>query len=595
MDRLRDERTHLLVLVAGSALVFLWDLDVSGYANVYYSAAAQAGAESWKAMIFGSLDPANAITVDKPPLALWPMDLAVRMFGLSSWSILVPQALEGVASVALLWACVRRATGAATPALLAGLAFALTPVTALVFRYNNPDAMLVLLLVGAAYATLRSVGSSRPGWWLFLAGTLCGLGFLTKMLEAFIVLPALALTHLVHGRGRWPGRLAGLCAGELGVAVAAGWWVALVELSSSASRPFVGGSPTNSVLQLALGYNGLSRLTGSISSSTATGFGATNLARIGRTDLGGEVMWLAPAAVVLAILAWRVSRDPALARIRPGLLLWTTWLALGAATFAGMSGIFHTYYTAILAPALAALAGTGAWLAWQRRSDARTRRVMSWTVGATSATAAGTLLAVGFYVQWVAVPVLAGGLVMAVLLHPWVGLRRLTPLVGALALTSVLAAPTLFVAETVRLPHVGAGPMAGPGRGATSTALYGGTSSPLPGLGGYRPMVPGVARTLADGAGRFTWAAAALGARSAAAYQLASGAPVMAIGGYKGADPLPTLDRFRTLVGEGDVHWFIPGGTSGTVGREIQTWVESQFAPVLVDGQLLYDVSPPPL
>jgi 4-amino-4-deoxy-L-arabinose transferase-like glycosyltransferase len=199
--RLRDDRLQVLGLLVGAALLFAWDLDVSGYANSYYSAAALAGSESWKAMFFGSLDSANAITVDKPPFALWPMVLSIRAFGMAPWSVLLPQAIEGVASVGLLYACVRRATNASLPALVAGAVFALTPVAVLMFRYNNPDAMLTLLLLGAAHVTPRAVDSQRAGWWLVLAGTLMGLGFLTKMLEAFLVLPALVVTYLVHGRG----------------------------------------------------------------------------------------------------------------------------------------------------------------------------------------------------------------------------------------------------------------------------------------------------------------------------------------------------------------------------------------------------------
>lgn len=585
------ERILLCGLLLGSLIVFAWDLDVSGWANAYYSAAAQSGAESWKAMFFGSLDPAGAITVDKPPFALWPMTASVRLFGLSSWSVLVPQALEGVASVALLHATVRRATGAAVPALLAGLIFALTPVATLVFRYNNPDAMLVLLLLGAAYATLRSCEDRRATWWLVLAGALCGLGFLTKMLEAFIVLPALVLTHLAHGPGHVRARMGRVAAAGIGLVLAAGWWVTIVELRAPMTRPFVGGSPTNSVLELALGYNGISRLTGS-STTSGGGFDSTNLARIGRTDLGGEVMWLVPAALVLTVLAWRLSRrDPLLTRTRASLLLWTAWLVLGGATFAGMTGIFHTYYTVLLAPAVAALSGIGCWLAWQRRTDPVVRRWLSWTMAGTAALAAATLLVTGFYLQWVAVPILTAGLVTAALLHPRVGLQRLTPLVAGLALVSALGSPGAFVAETMRLPHVGSGPMAGPGRGATSIALYGGATVPLLGVSGYRRLTPGVVTALSADAQHFTWGAAAMGARSAAAYQLASDVPVLAIGGYKGTDPLPTLERFQALVSAGEIHWLVPGGTTGTTGRQIQAWVAPRFASVVVDGQELYDLS----
>jgi hypothetical protein len=268
-------------------------------------------------------------------------------------------------------------------------------------------------------------------------------------------------------------------------------------------------------------------------------------------------------------------------------------LSVGAATFLGMAGIFHSYYTVVLAPALAAVLGTGAWLAWRRRDEVQVRRRMSWAVLATALLAAGTLAVVGAYLSWTAFPVVAVGVVVATLLHPGPGATRVTASLGAAALVSALAGPLLFPAETVRLPHVGSGPMAGPGRAAPSTALLAATASPFPGLGGYQPLSTAVAATVAHGSERFTWAAAAMGARSAAAYELALDEPVLAIGGYKGSDPLPTLPRFEALVAAGRIHWLIPGGTAGVAAEEIQRWVSTRFAPVVVDGRLLYDLTGP--
>jgi 4-amino-4-deoxy-L-arabinose transferase-like glycosyltransferase len=212
--RWTGDRLGLLALLAGTAVLYLWGLGGSGYANTFYSAAAQAGSMSWKALLFGSLDPGNAITVDKPPASLWLMGLSVRAFGLSSWSILVPQALAGIAAVGLLYATVRRVAGSG-PALAAGALFALTPVAVLMFRFNNPDALLVLLLVAAAYAVTRAV--ERAGTrWLVLAGTLVGLAFLTKMLQAFLVLPAFGLVYLVAAPTSLRRRLLDLAAAAAG-------------------------------------------------------------------------------------------------------------------------------------------------------------------------------------------------------------------------------------------------------------------------------------------------------------------------------------------------------------------------------------------
>ena len=207
------------MLLIATAALYLWNLSASGWANAFYSAAAQAGAGDWTAMLFGSSDAANAITVDKTPAALWVIDVSVRLFGLNPWSILVPQALEGVGAVALLYAAVRRVGGDGA-ALLAGAVFALTPVAALIFRFNNPDALLVLLLVAAAYCVQRACEKDSSRWWLIAAGILVGFGFLAKMLQAFLVLPGFAAAYLVAGQRRMRRRIGDLlaaCVGPRGV------------------------------------------------------------------------------------------------------------------------------------------------------------------------------------------------------------------------------------------------------------------------------------------------------------------------------------------------------------------------------------------
>ena len=217
-------RPALLALLLGTALLYLWDLGSSGWGNSFYAAAAQAGSASWKAWFFGSSDAANSITVDKPPASLWVMGLSGRLFGVNHWSVLAPQALEGVAAAGLLYATVRRHFSAAA-GLIAGAVLALTPVTVLMFRFNNPDALLVLLLVAGAYALTRSLnaGSTR---WLALAGALVGFAFLAKMLQALLVVPAFALVYLVAapvgvGRRIWQLLVAGAA-----MVAAAGWWIA---------------------------------------------------------------------------------------------------------------------------------------------------------------------------------------------------------------------------------------------------------------------------------------------------------------------------------------------------------------------------------
>jgi putative ABC transport system permease protein len=252
-------------------------------------AAVQAGASSWKAFFFGSSDASNLITVDKSPAFLWPMALAARIFGVSSWSILAPQALEGVATVGVLYLAVRRWFGPAA-GLLAGAVAALTPVAALMFRFNNPDSLLVLLLTLGAYAVVRAVesGSTR---WIVWAGVFVGFGFLAKMLQAFLVVPAFGLVYLVAAPVALRTRLRQLALAAVAMVASAGWWVAIVELWPASSRPYIGGSRTNSVLELIFGYNGFGRLTGDEAGSVGGGpagttgrWGPTRHTRLFDTD-----------------------------------------------------------------------------------------------------------------------------------------------------------------------------------------------------------------------------------------------------------------------------------------------------------------------
>jgi 4-amino-4-deoxy-L-arabinose transferase-like glycosyltransferase len=227
----RRERPALIAVVAGTALLYLWNLSALGYANNFYAAAVQAGTQSWKAWLFGSLDSANAITVDEPPASLWVMTLSARIFGFNSWSLPVPQALMGVASVALLHAAVRCWAGPVA-GLLAGVALALTPAAVLMFRFDNPDALLVLLLVAGAYATVRAIDAASvraSTWWLVAAGAAVGFGFLAKMGQALLVVPAFGPAYLVAGPTRLRIRLLQLLAALGAVIVSAGWFVALVD------------------------------------------------------------------------------------------------------------------------------------------------------------------------------------------------------------------------------------------------------------------------------------------------------------------------------------------------------------------------------
>jgi 4-amino-4-deoxy-L-arabinose transferase-like glycosyltransferase len=519
----RRHRLALFALLAATLLLYLYGLGRNGWANDFYSAAVQAGTKSWKAFFFGSFDAANFITVDKTPASLWVMELSGRIFGLNYWSLLVPQALEGVASVALLYAAVKRWHGSAA-GLLAGAALAITPVAALMFRYNNPDALLVLLLTAAAYATVRAVESGRTRW-LVLAGTLLGFGFLTKMLQAFLVLPAFGLVYLVAGPRRLPVRLLQLGAGLVAVLVAAGWWVAAVMLTPAADRPYVGGSTNDSILQLALGYNGLGRLdgneTGSVGFSAGRGggspsfSGAAGLSRLFAADMGGQISWLIPAALVgmLALiwlsLARTAGRTGRLDRDRASVLLWGGWLIVTGVVFSYMQGIIHPYYTIALAPAIAALAGIAAIRLWQSADRWQSRALLAAGVGVTAIWSYALLNRTPDWLPWLRYCVLfcglaaAGALLVADRLgavgsprSPHGAHQRQSLVAAAIVIPAIvagLAGPLAYTADTIVAAHTGALPSAGP----VVTAGFGGGPGGGGGFPGGAPGggAPGVGRT----------------------------------------------------------------------------------------------------
>ena len=638
----RREHGALAALLLGTGVLYLWDLSANGWANDFYAMAVRSMTTDWKAFFFASLDAGNTVTVDKPPASLWIMALSGRIFGVHSWSMLVPQALMGVATVALLYAAVRRVAGPRA-GLLAGAAMALTPVAALMFRFNNPDALLVLLMVAAAYATVRAIekGGTR---WLLLAGFLLGFGFLTKMLQAFVVLPALALAFLVAApTGIWK-RVWQLLAAGVAVVVGSGWWIAIAELWPAASRPYIGGSTTNSVLELALGYNGLGRIfgnergggggggrvvfgpgAGAAPEPPPGGFvqfggggpggggggfgGPAGLQRLFTGEIGGQATWLLPAAFVLLVaglvLAWR-RRE-----LRASLILWGGWTVVTFLVFSLAEGIFHPYYTVALAPGIAALVGIGGVLLWRERSAWWVRAVLALVVAGTAAWSFVLLGRTPEYLPWLRWVVLAAA-VLAVL-GILASLRTKTFIAGTLAaiVVSGLAGPAAYAVTTAATSHNGGVPSAGPemagagfGRqrppgapqGAPPQGTAQGTGRQGPESGVVDPQVV----ALLQSAGT-DWSAAIVGSQGAAGLALASNTDVMAIGGFSGGDPAPTLEAFQADVAGGRIHWFVvgggrgggPGGDRGGTGSQITAWVQQHFTAQTVGGQTFYDLTAP--
>lgn len=598
----------LAALLLGTALLYLWGLGASGWANAFYSAASQAASQSWKAWFFGSSDGANAITVDKTPAALWVTGLSARLFGVNAWSILVPQALMGVGSVGLLYAAVRRVSGPAS-GLIAGLVLALTPAAALIFRFNNPDALLVLLLVAGAYCVTRALEKAGPGW-LALAGAAVGFGFLAKMLQAFLVLPAFGLAYLIAAPVSLGKRLLHLLGALVATIVSAGWYLAVVALWPAADRPYIGGSQNNSLWELAFGYNGFGRITGEEVGSLGGAQTGSGWARLLGSEMGGGIAWLIPAAF-LALLAglWFTRRAPRTDPSRAALVLWGGWFLVTAAVFSFMNGIIHPYYMVALAPAIAALVGTASVQLWRRRDDAMSSAILASGVALTTLTSYLLLSRESTWLPWLKMTVLVLGLAAAVLVlfaaHFPAGVRRA---VGVLALVVTLAGTGAYSVATAATTHSGAIPSAGPSSSGGFGPGGGGQGGP-PGGGGraggfggvgslLNSTTPGAALTalLEQDSANYKWVGATVGSMPAAGYQLAANAPVMAVGGFNGSDPAPTLAQFQEYVHNGQIHYFLGDGTtmqaqSGSdAAQQIAAWVAANYTPTTVDGTTVYDL-----
>ena len=607
--RPRWERPGVSALLVGTAVLYLWGLGSSGWANSYYAAAAQAGTQNLTAWLFGSFDAGNAITVDKPPASLWLMALSGRLFGFNEFTMLLPQAVMGVGAVAVLYCAVRRYSGPGA-GLIAGTALAITPVATAMFRYNNPDALLVLLLVVAGYCTLRATerGATR---WLVLAGCAIGFAFLTKMMQAFLVLPGLGLVFLLAAPTSWWRRLGSLTAAVAAMVVSAGWYIVLVSLWPADKRPYIGGSADNSLLELAFGYNGIDRIVGQDQPGGGAGpgpggpgggppggnlfFGGDpGIGRLFGASMGAEASWFLPAALLglLAVL-WLTRRAVRTDMVRASALMWGLWLLVTAAVFSFMDGIIHPYYTVAFAPAVAALVGISAAELWRRRDHFAARITLA---AGLAATGVWTFVVLSRHADWwpaLRVTVLvAAVLVAAVVAVGGHRSGRLTAAVLAVGLLAGAGGSAAWAVATVA-DGGGGGPM------ATSGPAQQHDFGP-PGAGG--PGRPGPARddaALTDlvAATDNRWAAATVGSMMAGDLELDSGASIMAIGGFSGGDDAPTLQQFQEYVADGAVRYFIagdrfggPGHQRDGAGAQITEWVEQNFTGTDVGGVTVYDL-----
>lgn len=665
--RTRTDWIAFAALMASSCFIFLWNLDASGYANEFYSAAAQAGSVSWEAFLWGASDSGCAITVDKPPASIWLMALSVRLLGLSSFAILLPQALMGIACTGLLYAIVRRLWGN-WAGIVAGALFELTPVAVLMFRFNNPDALLVLLMLASSACVLKALayagdksGNRKRTAWLVLAGVLVGFGFLTKQLQVLLVLPGFAVALFAFSPTR-PLRRAGDAVAALASAiVAAGWWILLTAIVPSGSRPYIGGSQTDSFLELTFNYNGLGRITGNETGSVVPGgsaqggnWGETGINRLFTDGFNDQITWLALfafAGIVVGIIAALVlkrheqtavtanspltmpeMRCNALTQNRLAFIaVFGCWLAVTWLVFSFMAGIFHQYYTVALSPAVAALAATCLAGLYELRSKPVAKPV-------AAALSAFTLVWSFFLIkkengyEWLAWAVLAVGIIALaaalIIAIKNAGIARnagaASKVAIALVAVAIMAGPVVWTAGTIQSGHQGSIVTAGPStimgggsapaddkpddidsvEGADADDLSGNAEDSAQGQpGGGGSFLGGgssseeLATLLQDNASDCRWAAATTGSQSAAGYQLESGLAVMAIGGFNGSDPSPTLDQFKQYVEEGLIGYYIGGNEIGGTqmggsdsANQIAEWVAENFEAQTIDGITVYNL-----
>ena len=635
MKRKSSELAGIALLLAAACFVFFWNLTASGYANEFYSAAAQAASQSWNAFLWGSLDAGGAITVDKPPASIWLMALSVRVLGLNSFAILLPQALMGVACCALIYRIARRAWGHAC-GICAGIVFITTPVAALMFRFNNPDALLIMLCLLAADCVIRAISipaeatraNTRRSALYAAAGLCCGLGFLTKQLQVLLVVPGFGLAMLCLSPTKLGRRLIDSAIALGSMVLGAGWWVLLTVIVPSGSRPYIGGSQTDSFLELTFSYNGLGRLTGDETGSVVPGGGNANGGMWGETgplrlfgsDFADQFSWLAPVAIAGTVIALclfvsrikraHASKRAGISRQRTDaerteaatLTVMGAWLVVTWITFSLMAGIFHAYYTVALAPAVAIMAAFCLHARGRMRNRAAARALGAaliaiegiWCFALVMQNSSYRLLA--WTVLVICLLAAIACIVLAYLELDGSAQRRLHTAVRALtvlACTAIMTGPVTWTWATISTGHTGSMPTAGPSgsMGDMGGSMGGGL---LNGSDASNELVA----LLTENASGYRWAAATTGSQNAASYQLASGLPVIAIGGFNGSDPAPTLEQFKAYVEQGLIRYYISSdGMGGTqmggsdAASQIAAWVQENFTAQTVGGATVYDLA----
>ena len=595
------EKVTLPILLIATGALYMFGAIHNGMANSYYAAAVQAASQNWTAWLFGSLDTANYVSIDKPPLATMIMGLSARLFGFSSFSMLLPSVLAGVGSVWLLYSVVKRQFGF-TSAIISAVTLTLTPVAALMFGFNNPDAILTFMLTASGYAFLRSLEGRRPLLWLGLAGLFTGLAFNTKMLQGLMVLPAMVIVYLAFAKPPIVTRFLHLMFAGVITTVSTLWWSVLVWLTPSGNRPWVGSTNDNSIWSLIFGYNGFGRLLGNRGGGGGgtpsgghgpggTGFGGqTGIFRIFNNDFGPNIAWLLVLALASGgLLLWILRKTPRTNRGRAAVIFWMLWLIIHIVIFSMTSGVIHPYYVVVMAPAVAALVGIGVpflWGAYVRRKSYAW--ILPMLVGVTAVIAiiilsyAGTMT----WLMWT-VGILGAIGMIGLLVNLYTPKRWLQNLAIITSVAACMIAPVVYTLSTVNVTHTGSIPTAGP----SSTAMQGSNNE-------KSQADSTLVQYLLQNQNDTTWLVAVDSANESAAIQLTSGRPVMAIGGFNGSDTPLTLEQFKQLVAYGKLKYYAAssrgrGGGPNGGNSEITNWIKKNGQVVNYGGSdvTLYELS----
>ncbi|MGC0236948.1 ArnT family glycosyltransferase [Arthrobacter sp. SD76] len=609
----RWEKWCLAGILSTAAMFYTWALDANGWANAYYSAAVQSGLQDPAAFFFGSADAGNSITVDKPPLSLWLMGLSVRLFGLSTWSVLLPQAAATLVGAFLTYLLSRRYLPAPI-ALFSTALFAFTPITVLLARYNNPDPLMVLLMLAALLAGIKATESGKARF-LYLAAVFLSLGFLTKQLQAFLILPSLIASFCIFSLVTWRRRLMTLGAAGMLLTLGSLAWPLIIDAIKPNSRPYVGGSSTNSMLELTLGYNGLDRVlkrendpwTALLPEGMRSVETDAGVFRLFNANYGQEIGWLLlPAllsgfAVLGAVARKRYTRAKSVFALAVASWLVITYLVL---SFMGSS--FHSYYTAALAAPVALCLGLGLELALAP-GKSKLFRIAIFSSLLLSAIFSRAMWQISdAYPEWLGqtllyAELLAGALILIPAPRDWV-----RPAATWLAVGSLTVGPIFCSTLTINTPQFGSNPLSGgiATNPNTLSRFLTGAKSLDPawatGLAIGKTPSPAMEQLLKESSPSCTWAAATYPGQTAARFQLGAGRPVMPLGGFAATDPSPTLERFQEWVSKGKICFLVvqpeqlkvPGNSSQLLA--IQQWVHTNFEEEIVDSSIVYDLQKKP-